>query len=224
MTFAANPAYRLTAKTLAVVYIPAVVLLSMTVLTSIVAGLPLAIFSRDPMATLNGHPLTGAQSTVGVLIWCASVAICLFSAAMLQAAGNRTVLARFFACSAAVTLLLALDDLFLVHDDLAERYLRVGEKPVLLVYGALVGSYLLYFRQVILSSHYTLLVLALLFFGGSVGVDFLQGRWLSPLRIFFEDGLKLLGIVSWSAYFIQACFHSVGASAEPLRGLREEGA
>jgi len=36
-------------------------------------------------------------------------------------------------------------------------------------------------------------------------VDAFQERWSSPWRILFEDGFKLLGIVSWSSYLIRTC-------------------
>lgn len=204
------------------VYAPALLLLTLTLLGSAGAGVPLAKFSRDPMATLNGHPLTGVQSTLGVLVWCGAAAICLFIAATVQHPRTSTM-GRFFACSGAMTLLLALDDLFLFHEDLAERYLFVSEKPVLLLYTALVGCYLISFRRIILAWDSTLLVLALLFFGSSVGFDVLQGRWLSPLRIFIEDAFKLLGIVSWSGYLIYMCVHAA-ASAGSLQTAEEKGA
>ena len=204
---------RPSAWTFALVFAPALLLLALTVLVSIGADLPLALFSRDPMATMNGHPLTGVLSTLGILVWCGAVAICLFSAATLQGLEGCSSLIRFFAFSGAITLMLALDDLFMIHDDLGERYLRVGEKPVLLVYAALVGWYVISFRRVILRSDFTLLILAFLLFGFSVVVDLFQGRWLSPWRIFVEDGFKFLGIMSWSGYLIRACFQAVAAAA-----------
>jgi hypothetical protein len=199
--------------TFAIVYVPALLLLAGTMLVCVGGGVPPAFFCRDPMAPLEGHPLTGAQSTVGVFVWCGAAAICLFSGATLRKAGDNKTLWHFFACSGALTLLLALDDFFLVHDDLAERYLRIGEKPVLLVYAALVGAYVISFRRTILRSDCPLLILAFLFFGLSLAVDVMQGRWLSPWRIFAEDGCKLLGIVSWSGYLVRRCFQAMAASA-----------
>ena len=206
----------------ALVFAPALLLLACTMMACFGAGLPPAFFCRDPMATMDGHPLTGVQSTVGVLVWCGAAAICLFSGATLRGAGDSRTMRRFFACSGAITLMLALDDLFLVHDDLAERYLRLGEKPVLLVYAALVGGYVISFRRVILGSDCTLLVLAFLFFGLSLAVDFFQRRWLSPWRIFAEDGCKLLGIVSWSGYLVRTCFLAVAGAAPAAARLAEE--
>jgi len=64
--------------------------------------------------------------------------------------------------------------------------------------------------MIIIRSGWIFLLLAFVFFGLSLVVDlFLQNRWHSPWRIFFEDGFKLLGIVSWSCYLIQSSLQTI---------------
>jgi hypothetical protein len=81
---------------------------------------------------------------------------------------------------------------------------------VVLSYGLLLLAYLWRFRKIVLNSHFVLLVLASLFFGFSVVVDRLP-QTLIPGHHLFEDGSKLLGIVSWFAYYLVFCYEFLGA-------------
>ena len=199
--------------TLAVVYGPTIIFLALTLGASRYADIPMAAFSRDPAATLKAHPLTGVQSNLGVLVWWAAAAIGFFGYAVLRQRRSDATLRSFLLWSSVVTAVLALDDFFLFHDDLGPRYMKLNQNLIQLGYGALLVWHLLRFRRHILHSAYLLLLLSLAFFGSSVIIDFFQHHWSSPWRIFFEDGFKLLGIVSWSAYLIQSCFQACAARA-----------
>ena len=202
---------------LAVMYGSALLMLSLTIWANLRADVPFSFFSRDPMATFNGHPLTGMQSTLGVLVWCAAAGFCFFSYAVLRDISEDTLLPPFLFWAGVISSLLALDDMFLIHEDLAYRYLSLNEKVVFLGYGALMLWWLFRFRKQIFSTEYFLLIVALAFFGGSSIVDLMQSRLSSPFRIFFEDGFKLLGIVSWSGYLMGTCFCAVTARLNQRR-------
>jgi hypothetical protein len=204
--------------TLVLIYGPTSIFLALTVVFSNYGDFPTAIFSRDPTSTMKVHPLTGMQSNLGILVWWAAAAICFFGHAVLRYSHSDATLRSFLLWSGVITAVLALDDFFLVHDDLVLRYLKLSETPVLLSYTALLVWHLVRFRRHILRSSYLLLLLALMFFGLSIVVDFFQEHWLSPWRIFLEDGFKLLGIVSWSGYLIQCAFHACAARAAVLEG------
>lgn len=178
-------------------------LLVLTIVASRRANVPLAVFSRDPAATFAGHPLTGVQSHLGVLVWWAGASIALFAAALLRHARGDRASSAFLVWSGVISAVLTLDDLFQFHEDLAPRHLGLHDKIVVFAYGVAVLAYLVRFRRAILRSAYPLLLAGLVLFGGSNVVDLvLQGRWLSEWRIFVEDGFKLYGIVSWTAYLV----------------------
>ena len=197
--------------TIATIYGPAIVFLVLTLGASRYADIPIAFFSRDPTTSLNGHPLTGVQSNLGILVWWAAAAIGFFSYAVLRYRRGDATLRSFLLWSSVGTAVLTLDDFFLFHDELAVRYMKLDEKLVILGYGVLLAWHLFRFRRQILCSPYLLLLFSLSFFGLSVIVDFFQHHWPSPWRIFFEDGFKLLGIISWSAYLIRCCFQACAA-------------
>jgi hypothetical protein len=100
-----------------------------------------------------------------------------------------------------LTLYLGLDDVFLLHEEVFPRF-GVPEEVVLSCYPVFMLFYLFWFYPVILKTEYVLLGTALLFFGISVTVDLFD---LSDIDLFFlfEDGVKLIGIVSWLAYFFR---------------------
>jgi hypothetical protein len=198
-------------SSLAIIYAPVLLILAVTLWARFQADVPISFFSRDPTATLDGHPLTGIQSTLGVLVWCAAAGICFFTSVVLRRVQADKRFCSFLLWSGAISSVMALDDMFLVHEDLAKRYLLLGENVVFLAYAFLLVWYVIKFRRYILDSEYLLLLLAFALFGSSIGIDFFQSQWSLPGRIFVEGALKLLGITTWSSYLIRTCFDAVAA-------------
>ena len=194
---------------IAVIYVPALAIFAFTGLVSVYADIPIGFFLRDPTVTLGGHPLTGMQSNLGVLVWCAAAAICFFTGAILKNVTLDKTLSSFFLWSGMITSVLLLDDLFLFHDDLAIHYLKLDEKVILAGYFLVSAIYFVRFRKIILSSDWFLMFTAAVFFGSSIGIDFFLEKWESSWRIFLEDGFKFLGIINWSGYLIVKCFHTL---------------
>lgn len=192
-----------------IIYILVLIFLGLTVLVSVYADISLGVFSRDPMITLGGHPLTGVQSYLGVLIWIASASICFFCYSFLQYHQNSPKNSLFFLWSAVITFWLAFDDLFLIHEYLPEIVPGLSQEIIYAVYGITLAWYIIKFWKRILHSEYSLFVAALVFFGLSIFIDIIQNSWNSPWRILFEDGFKLFGIVSWSSYFIRSSFQTL---------------
>ncbi len=188
------------------------VFLGITIVANIFAGIPFSFFSSDPLSTINAHPLTGIQSTLGILIWACTAGICFFTSAVLHNRKAARPVFRFFLWSGVVTAIFTLDDLFLIHEDLVYRYLEIGQKTIFVIYVLLIGWYIVKFRETIPHSDHRLFIFALIFLGLSETIDIFGQYWNSPWRIFFEDGFKLFGIVSWSVYLIQESFRFVVTS------------
>jgi len=206
------PRWGLRSPALAIVYGLTLGALALVALLSVYSGVPVAFSLRDPTATLGAHPLTGVLSNVGVLVWCAAAGICFFTRAILPRAPGNDEMRSFLRWSGLLTTVLLLDDLFLFHESLAPDYLGLRQRLVFLSYGIATAWYLARFRRIVLGREVLVLLAALVFFTGSVFVDALQERWPSPWRILFEDGFKLLGIVSWSAYLIRTGARAASAS------------
>lgn len=97
--------------------------------------------------------------------------------------------------------MLLLDDLLLFHEEVFPRYFNVSQRLTIAGYALVTFLYLARFRTMILKTEYTVLLLALGFFGLSVTLDYLQYRMELPWHRLFEEGFKLFGIANWLGYF-----------------------
>jgi hypothetical protein len=158
--------------------------------------IPVSNMTRDMAAIANVHPLTGVVSNVGILLWCAAAAVCLFSSSLLRQQGADRE-AGFLWWAGLMTTGLMLDDFFMFHEYIAPVHLHLNEKLVHASYFVVTVVYLLRHRRLILQSNYRLLAAALVLFAASMMVDIADGQGWWRL---VEDGCKLLGISSWLAY------------------------
>lgn len=168
----------------------------------------------DPTEVGQVAAYTGLVSTIGILIFAATASTCLFTAYLLEKIDRRARKWQvFLKISGLFILLLLADDLWQFHEyfpsllfgDLAEdRTVQdLGEAIVLCFYGFLFILYLLKFKHYFYQTRLTLFIAALLFFILSTIIDI----WLANISGHFilEEGLKLLGIVSFSMYYFEVC-------------------
>ena len=188
---------------LLVLYLPVLAFLLLVTIVTFPSKIALLDLTRDMAAIAHVHPFTGVVSNVGILLWCATAAICLFSSGLLREQGLRAE-ARFLLWGGLLTTLLLVDDLFMVHEYIAPVNFHVNEKLVLASDACAAGAYLLSQRRVILADNYHLLATAMVLFMASMLVDFADGAgWWRPA----EDGFKLLGIASWFGYHAARARH-----------------
>lgn len=180
-------------------------------------GVSLPFMTRDYSALAEVHPLSGVLSNLGILVWCATAAVCLFAAAVLRASGQ-SQMSRFFAASGALTGYLTLDDFFLIHEDLAKRYLGWDETIVFAILGVVVLVYLYSFRKVIWHSSFIVLAIAVVLLAASVMTEviFEPVMWLlRDWQYLLEDGFKWMGIAAWSCYYVCTARGAVAGVPQP---------
>ena len=177
-------------------YLPILALLFFVVLGGRTSHVALSSLTRDMAAIAHVHPLIGVVSNVGVLLWCATAVICLFSCSLLRQQGRHAE-ARFLFWAGLMTIVLLVDDLFMLHEYIAPVHFHVNEKVVLASYACAAGAYLLSHRRLILSANYQLLAAAMVLFTASMLVDITNGTGWWNLA---EDSFKVLGIASGLGY------------------------
>jgi len=187
--------------------------LAVMLIASIFRQVDIAYMTRDVASIAQISPLTGMLSNLGVLLWCATAAISGATALLLWRSGDMAA-SRFFIASFLLTTYLLLDDLFLIHEYLAFRYLGLRERYVLLFLGLALASWLIGFRGTILRTPFGYLLVALGFFAVSVLVDGLLVRLFPHLEdddlVFLaEDGAKWMGITSWTTYHVSCCLRKL---------------
>jgi len=166
------------------------------------AEVSMGTLTRDP---LSGKPAyLGLLSQMGILVWAASAATCLLAAGVLRGAPE----SRFLFGAGILSLVLCLDDAFLLHDEV----LPLVGVPEELIYAGHLGIVLVFlvaFRRQILRAHYPVLLLALGLLGVSVVCDAWGLPWLDPYLL--EDGAKFAGITMWTAFFSTVAGSLLGA-------------
>lgn len=213
-------------KTFIWLYLLTLILLVSVVKISLKTKIPIEIFLKDPavVAGANGlgnsgldvslNPLVGIISNVGILIWCISATISFLSFLIVKIDKRKKELANFLIYSTLLTSTLLIDDLFLIHEAIAPKLLRINQEIVYLLLAVATALLMLKFRNTILRTNYILLVAAFILFGLSITLDRiidLSGNLISLQIELFEDGFKLFGIVSWMAYFLNLFLQEINS-------------
>lgn len=162
-------------------------------------GIPSEILTRDPDALFDVPLYYGFLSQVGIFFWAASAAICIYSYSLLSSAPANAEFKKFFLASGMLSLLLGIDDAFMLHEQFFP-FIGIKEKLIYLTYIGLVLFYLVRFHAFIFTTEFLVLVVGLSLFAFSVAFD-----WFQPKDIdifFYEDGAKFIGILCWFVYFL----------------------
>lgn len=174
--------------------------------------IPIRHLTRDPLVLAEKPFYFGFLSNVGILMWCFSAAICLFSSLLLLLAKDKRESVLFFGVFGGLSLWLMLDDLLMIHEVLDETLRLIPEKVTFMVYGLSLMASLYRFRKTLWKMQPWLLGLSLLFFGISVGFDVIVPQdWITgdDDGYLLEDGFKLLAIFVWSVYFSRAALEKL---------------
>lgn len=181
----------------------------LTVLVATLTDNPIWKLAKDPAEVKNFPPYIGMLSNWSVILWTMAAAICLFSAVLLKQQKASGATFRFIAVSGGFSLLLGIDDLYLLHDRLFPKLFHIPENFFYGLYIFAFLAYLIYFIPQIIKYEYLLFGAALLFF--------LMSRRLFVTIPFFDqfmttgDMLKYFGIVFWLAFFYRTALFEVSA-------------
>ena len=189
-------------KSLIYAYSPILLLL---LLIGLQNRVPSNLLTRDPLAIAELPFYFGVVSNIGAIIWSAAASICLF---VFFSTDNSVVYKRlrsYLLFSGLLTLMLLLDDLFMLHEQFFPEYLFIPKRIVIISYGALTILHFVVFRRIVKETEYFILVIAFAFFSVSLFVDSVPSESVTffwrLMNYVVVDGAKLLGIASWFVYF-----------------------
>ncbi len=157
---------------------------------------PVGSLTRDPTVTAEEPWYLGIASSLGAVGWAAAAAFFGFGALLVWRAAG--VGSRVLGLAALYSLLLLVDDVFLLHDDILLR--AVGsERPIYAVYLVLGAAWLLSSFRMLEPPTMVLLLASTTLLGLSIVVDQI---WQSDsdLRLVVEDGAKFIGIWLWALF------------------------
>jgi len=183
------------------------------------------LLTADPLAVYRAPIYIGAISNLGILLWCASASICLFCFVLLRKNPVHRLPALFLLFSGLIISILMLDDFFQLHEKIYRDTLNIPEAFVVSVYGVLFLANLIAFRKVALETNFLLFLLAFGFFGLSLFFDLIMVQNIhgKNYQEIYEEGAKLMGLVSWTAYFIRAALQITRPALVPGPGDNQPG-
>lgn len=156
----------------------------------------------------------GLMSTLGVLVWTATGAVTLFIALFMLRAGLGRDRWLALLMAGTISLTFAVDDVFLVHENLAPK-LGVPQLVVLSAYVIAALVYALANWRRLIAYNPGLLGLACGLLALSLGFDLLGVKG-DATTIVLEDSAKFVGIVAWATYHVALAGNGLG-SAGSLR-------
>ena len=174
------------------VVLPALLFYGASVLVLTDSGFTLREILRDPAQQTGLSSFLGFVSNIGVWLWVSSVAICCFSLLTGVAKGLSSD-TELLILLGLLSLLLAVDDFFLLH----ERY--VYQKGIFLFYAVFAMSLLLrHYRRIIQIDGFSFMLSGLLL-ASSIIIDIRQRK--IPLDYaqvqLLEEGCKFVGAALW---------------------------
>ena len=175
------------------------------------------------VAVLRGsaHTAHGLVSNLGILATAVGAGAAFIGAAAASARRHR--LRRALAWGGVASLVVALDDLLLLHE--GATFASWMPKAIAAAYAVGFAAYLWRFRTPILRHlDVGLLILALLGLGTSATVDVLAEP-ATVASVLVEDGAKLLGLAAWSVFLVRGALVALrppGAAASRSEGDRAD--
>ncbi|MBT8433714.1 MAG: oxidase [Gammaproteobacteria bacterium] len=181
------------------VAIPALLFYALSVFILSSSGFTLVEILRDPAQQTGLSSFLGFVSNIGVWLWVSSAAICFHSVLTKPWAGSKS-LSELMLLLGLFSLLLAVDDFFLLHD----RY--VYSKGIFLFYAICALAILIrHYRKIVEIDGFTFLFAGLLL-ASSIEIDVNQRR--IPLDYAYlqliEEGCKFVGAAIWLFFAGQA--------------------
>ena len=148
---------------------------------------------RDPAQQSGDSSFIGFVSNIGIWLWVSSASICLFHALAATTIAGSIRYRELLALLGALSLLLAIDDFFMIHD----RY--VDQRVMFLAYAVLAGALLLRHYPSVLRVDGFAFLCAVGMLAASVFIDLAQAA--IPLERshsqMVEEGFKFCGAAAW---------------------------
>lgn len=164
-------------------------------------------FLRDPAVVYKFSPFAGLVSYIGIFATFSTGAICLF------AASNARDGAPLLGAVGGFSLLIAADDLLMLHEEVFPEWVGIQEHLVLFVYLLIAAGIAVRFRATLFGEPTAGLGFAVALLGASVVLDALTEY--SRAEVIIEDGLKFLGLMAWAVYWINRSNLAVRAALRP---------
>ncbi len=156
------------------------------------------VLLRDPATAFGFAPYAGLFSHLGVLALAVGGAISVFAALLLRPdQQSRTVLLS----AGTLSIWLALDDLFMLHESVLPRLLGLPETAILGLYLALAMGLVWLIGRTVLTRHYLGFWTAAVFLSVMLVTDLIF-EVATSASFLVEESAKICGFMIWAAFWI----------------------
>lgn len=196
----------------AVVAAIAVGTLAVAIQTLRLRGEKWGLLVDDPSAQFGFPVYAGAFTHAGVALLVGTGAIALFAAGLADRSRQ-----RILTLVGLLSLLLAIDDLFLLHERVLREALGVSELVIFAVYGAIATYIAILIGRDLLGWRYVGLMLSVAFLCLMTAADKLEKVIGTPAwLLLLEEAAKLCGFALWAAFWALYA-HGAAGNRTPRR-------
>ena len=195
----------------------ALTLLALLLALAVTSGMePWKLFA-DATSVANNNPLSSAISSLSIMSWTAAAAVTLLAGAV-AVTHQAQAESRFLVFFGAWSLLLAVDDQFLLHEWYVPMLPFGGQSLYVVGYGIVFIGFVLTQWATLQRQSPLLFATAVAFLLGSVCFDTAADAfgfkpvWAGPT----EDSLKFLGVVLWLSYAVSISWRSLKRGDRPV--------
>ena len=168
-------------------------LLSCIQIIHVLKNIPYSNLTRDPNAIAEFPKYIGFISQFGILLWAGSTVVCFFGYFLTYKYKAEAIISRFLIFFGFFSLILCLDDTYMLHEEMAHR--GFIEQYFYLLYVVMLILFMINFWKLFFSTNYILLLISAAFLACSILQDQFNGE-----NYLLDDSFKLSGIVFWFIY------------------------
>lgn len=192
-------------------YLPGLVLIGVLYVLYRTSAINVDLVFSDLAWYFEDGPLNGLVTYLGVILLVSSAAVCIFGYFVARNRNDAQSDARFLLFFGLFSAVLALDDLFMIHETAGELVTDftpysqdLGETMYFAIYVFIFVFFMYKYRKAIYRTEYFFVVVAVILFGLSILLDLLPFSFTDT--VFFEgseESLKFFAYITWFAYAIR---------------------
>jgi hypothetical protein len=161
---------------------------------------PLLVFIVEPASIGTNIWYAGVLSTTGGLLWWTAATVSYVTAWISRVTGIGS--AGFWLGLAVLTTVMALDDLYQLHEVFYRVYLHLPEEVSGAMYAVAATALVIAYRSYLRTLPWRIALVAVALFSVSEALDFLYPQGDTGYELLLEDGTKFAGIAAWALFAV----------------------
>jgi hypothetical protein len=163
-------------------------------------GLDFRFISQDPANYYQVQPYLGILSSIGIMLWGVSFMALVMTWYLGRVMKKEIIEIKLCLYFGLLSLLLYMDDFFMIHDWLITRFLHLPGTTIMAFYAISVAVLVLKNFRILRGNGLLYIAVSYLGLGASGLIDMVHDKVEFNNAFFYEDGAKLIGICFWTLF------------------------